>query len=86
MFRWLCIPACVIIFFCGLCVLFFVLFFYLFISWWGGETITKKRTKLMNLNVAGVFHLTRAIVPLLEASVKARGERAKVINIGSIDS
>jgi NAD(P)-dependent dehydrogenase (short-subunit alcohol dehydrogenase family) len=40
--------------------------------------------KVLALNVKGVFHLTRACVPLLEKAAKA-GDPARVINIGSID-
>jgi NAD(P)-dependent dehydrogenase (short-subunit alcohol dehydrogenase family) len=36
------------------------------------------------LNVKGVFHLTRACMPMLEAASKP-GDPARVINIGSID-
>jgi NAD(P)-dependent dehydrogenase (short-subunit alcohol dehydrogenase family) len=40
--------------------------------------------KLFALNVKGVFHLTRACMPLLEKAA-APGDPARVINIGSID-
>lgn len=40
--------------------------------------------KVLALNVKGVFHLTRALVPLLEKGVRP-GDPARVINIGSID-
>lgn len=40
--------------------------------------------KVLALNVKGVFHLTRFLVPLLEASGTV-DEPARVINIGSID-
>jgi NAD(P)-dependent dehydrogenase (short-subunit alcohol dehydrogenase family) len=40
--------------------------------------------KLWNLNVKGVFHLTVALLPLLEAAASA-ADPARVINIGSID-
>jgi NAD(P)-dependent dehydrogenase (short-subunit alcohol dehydrogenase family) len=40
--------------------------------------------KVLNLNVKGVFHLTRACVPLLERAA-AGGDPARVINVGSID-
>ncbi len=40
--------------------------------------------KVLALNVKGVFHLTRALVPMLEKGVQP-GDPARVINIGSID-
>lgn len=40
--------------------------------------------RCFDLNVTGVFHLTRALVPLLEKGA-APGDPARVINIGSID-
>jgi NAD(P)-dependent dehydrogenase (short-subunit alcohol dehydrogenase family) len=40
--------------------------------------------KVLALNVKGVFHLTRFLVPLLEAA-GTQEEPARVINIGSID-
>src|SRR3989440_4354106 len=40
--------------------------------------------KVLALNVKGVFHLTRACLPLLERAAR-RGDPARVINIGSID-
>jgi len=40
--------------------------------------------KVMNLNLKGVFHLTRFCVPLLEKAAQP-GDPARVINIGSID-
>ncbi len=40
--------------------------------------------KVLALNVKGVFHLTRFLVPLLEKAVRP-GDPARVINIGSID-
>lgn len=40
--------------------------------------------RVLNLNVKGVFHLTKMLVPLLEKAGKA-GAPARVINIGSID-
>ena len=40
--------------------------------------------KVLATNVKGVFHLTRACVPLLEKAA-APGDPARVINIGSID-
>jgi NAD(P)-dependent dehydrogenase (short-subunit alcohol dehydrogenase family) len=40
--------------------------------------------KVLDLNVKGVFYLTRACVPLLQKAAAA-GDPARVINIGSID-
>jgi NAD(P)-dependent dehydrogenase (short-subunit alcohol dehydrogenase family) len=40
--------------------------------------------KVLALNVKGVFHLTRFLVPLLEKAVRP-GDPARVINVGSID-
>jgi NAD(P)-dependent dehydrogenase (short-subunit alcohol dehydrogenase family) len=40
--------------------------------------------RVLNLNVKGVFHLTKMLVPLLEKGAK-EGDPARVINIGSID-
>ncbi|HBZ68277.1 MAG TPA: 3-oxoacyl-ACP reductase [Deltaproteobacteria bacterium] len=40
--------------------------------------------KVMNLNLKGVFHLTRFCLPLLEKAAQA-ADPARVINIGSID-
>src|SRR5206468_4348588 len=40
--------------------------------------------KVLALNVKAVFHLTRALLPLLEKAVRP-GDPARVINIGSID-
>ena len=40
--------------------------------------------KILALNVKGVFHLTRACLPLLEHAVRP-GDPARVINVGSID-
>jgi len=40
--------------------------------------------KVLALNVKGPFHLTRALLPLLEKA-KRPGDPARVINIGSID-
>jgi NAD(P)-dependent dehydrogenase (short-subunit alcohol dehydrogenase family) len=40
--------------------------------------------RVLDLNVKGVFHLTRALTPTLAAAA-APGDPARVINIGSID-
>jgi len=40
--------------------------------------------KVLDLNVKGVFHLTRACLPLLEKAA-TKADPARVINIGSID-
>ncbi len=40
--------------------------------------------KVMNLNLKGIFHLTRFMLPLLEAAASPE-DPARVINIGSID-
>lgn len=40
--------------------------------------------KVLALNVKGVFHLTRACLPLLEKAARP-GDPARVINVGSID-
>lgn len=40
--------------------------------------------RVLNLNVKGVFHLTRALLPQLEKAAQP-GDPARVINIGSID-
>lgn len=40
--------------------------------------------KVMNLNVKGIFHLTRFLMPQLEAAGTAE-DPARVINIGSVD-
>ena len=40
--------------------------------------------KVLSINVKGVFHMTKALLPLLEAAGSPE-ERARVINIGSID-
>ena len=41
--------------------------------------------RTLNLNVKGVFHLTKFLRPALEASFAHRDDPARVINIGSID-
>jgi NAD(P)-dependent dehydrogenase (short-subunit alcohol dehydrogenase family) len=40
--------------------------------------------KVMNLNVKGIFHLTRFLLPQLEAAA-TQEDPARVINIGSVD-
>ena len=40
--------------------------------------------RVLDLNVKGVFHMTRFLRPLLDAAA-AEGEPARVINIGSVD-
>jgi NAD(P)-dependent dehydrogenase (short-subunit alcohol dehydrogenase family) len=40
--------------------------------------------RVLNLNVKGIFHLTRELVPTLSAGSRP-GDPARVINIGSID-
>jgi NAD(P)-dependent dehydrogenase (short-subunit alcohol dehydrogenase family) len=40
--------------------------------------------KVLAINVKGVFHLTRTLLPLLEKGARV-GDPARVINIGSID-
>jgi NAD(P)-dependent dehydrogenase (short-subunit alcohol dehydrogenase family) len=40
--------------------------------------------KVLSVNVKGVFHLTRALLPQLRAAARA-DEPARVINVGSID-
>lgn len=40
--------------------------------------------KVMNLNVKGVFYLTKALVPLLQAAA-SQPDPARVVNIGSVD-
>jgi NAD(P)-dependent dehydrogenase (short-subunit alcohol dehydrogenase family) len=40
--------------------------------------------RVLDLNVKGVFHLTRELVPALKAAARP-GDPARVINIGSID-
>ena len=40
--------------------------------------------KVMNLNVKGIFHVTKHFLPMLEAAATAE-DPARVINIGSID-
>jgi NAD(P)-dependent dehydrogenase (short-subunit alcohol dehydrogenase family) len=54
---------------------------------WGEEYETFSDAawdRVLNLNVKGVFHLTRALTPALAAAARP-GEPARVINIGSID-
>ena len=54
---------------------------------WGApldEHDTASWDRVLNLNVQGVFHTTRFLLPFLEAGATA-DEPARVINIGSID-
>jgi NAD(P)-dependent dehydrogenase (short-subunit alcohol dehydrogenase family) len=55
---------------------------------WGApmaEYDEKAFERVLALNVKGVFHLTKFLRPLLEASASAE-EPSRVINIGSIDA
>lgn len=54
---------------------------------WGAPLVEfdeKAWERVLALNVKGVFHLTKFLLPLLQASGTA-GDPARVINIGSID-
>lgn len=54
---------------------------------WGSplaEHDTASWNRVLNLNVQGVFHTTKFLLPLLEAA-SSPDEPARVINIGSID-
>jgi NAD(P)-dependent dehydrogenase (short-subunit alcohol dehydrogenase family) len=54
---------------------------------WGAPLMDYDETafeRVLSLNVKGVFHLTKFLVPLLETS-GSEDEPARVINIGSID-
>jgi len=54
---------------------------------WGApltEHDTASWNRVLNLNVQGVFHTTKALLPLLEARATAE-EPSRVINVGSID-
>lgn len=54
---------------------------------WGApleEHDTASWDRVLNLNVQGVFHTTKFLLPLLQARATA-GEPSRVINIGSID-
>ena len=54
---------------------------------WGAplaEHDTASWDRVLNLNVQGVFHTTKFLLPLLEAGADAE-RPARVINIGSID-
>jgi NAD(P)-dependent dehydrogenase (short-subunit alcohol dehydrogenase family) len=54
---------------------------------WGEDYATfpdRAWDRVLDLNVKGVFHLTRALTPALAAASKP-GDPARVINIGSID-
>lgn len=53
---------------------------------WGaplGEFPHDAWQKVMNVNVAGVFHLTQALLPLLKDSASA-DDPARVVNVGSV--
>ena len=50
----------------------------------GGVSRTPRFDKVFAINVKGVFHLTRFMVPLLEKAA-TDDDPARVINIGSID-
>jgi NAD(P)-dependent dehydrogenase (short-subunit alcohol dehydrogenase family) len=55
---------------------------------WGAEVEEYPESgwdKVFDLNVKGVFFLTQALMPLLEASARSE-EPARIINIGSIDA
>jgi NAD(P)-dependent dehydrogenase (short-subunit alcohol dehydrogenase family) len=54
---------------------------------WGAPLVehdTASWDRVLNLNVQGIFHTTKFLLPLLQASATAE-EPARVINIGSID-
>src|SRR5205085_369943 len=54
---------------------------------WGAPLAEHDQTswdRVFDLNVAGVFHLTKFLTPLLEAAA-TEDDPARVINIGSID-
>jgi NAD(P)-dependent dehydrogenase (short-subunit alcohol dehydrogenase family) len=54
---------------------------------WGAPLVehdTASWDRVLNLNVQGVFHTTKALLPLLRARASA-DEPSRVINIGSID-
>jgi len=54
---------------------------------WGAplaEQDTKSWARVLDVNVEGVFHTTKFLLPLLQASGTAE-EPARVINIGSVD-
>ena len=53
---------------------------------WGkplGEFPHDAWDKVMSLNVAGLFHLTQSLLPLLKASASAE-DPARVVNVGSV--
>ncbi len=53
---------------------------------WGaamGEFPRSGFDKIMNVNVTGVFMLTQALLPLLEASAKA-ADPSRIVNVGSV--
>jgi NAD(P)-dependent dehydrogenase (short-subunit alcohol dehydrogenase family) len=54
---------------------------------WGAPLVehdTASWDRVLNLNVQGIFHTTKFLLPLLQAGATAE-EPARVINIGSID-
>jgi NAD(P)-dependent dehydrogenase (short-subunit alcohol dehydrogenase family) len=54
---------------------------------WGAPLVdhdTASWERVLNLNVQGIFHTTKFLLPLLEAAARP-GEPSRVINIGSID-
>ncbi len=54
---------------------------------WGAPLVehdTASWDRVLNLNVQGIFHTTKFLLPLLQADATAE-EPARVINIGSID-
>lgn len=53
---------------------------------WGaplGEFPHHAWDRIMSVNVAGLFHLTQSLLPILKASASA-GEPARVVNVGSV--
>ncbi|KAG7380268.1 hypothetical protein PHYPSEUDO_007578 [Phytophthora pseudosyringae] len=54
---------------------------------WGGDVNhhpEKAWTKVLAVNVTSPFHLTRYLLPLLDAAAATRPDAARVINVGSI--